>query len=62
MSEKIKLELKPIHIPRMINGNLKELAEKINQIVFVINQLGITLYKEDAAAIEEWKILLEENK
>lgn len=62
MSEKIKLELKPIHIPRMINENLKELADKINQIVFVINQLGITLYKEDAAAIEEWKNLLEENK
>ena len=62
MEEKIKVELKPIHIPPMIDINLKELAEKINQIIFVINELGITIYKEDAAAIEKWKSLLEENK
>ena len=55
MEEKIKVELKPIHIPPMIDINLKELAEKINQIIFVINELGITIYKEDAAAIEKWK-------
>ena len=55
MEEKIKVELKPIHIPPMIDINLKELAEKINQIIFVINELGITIYKEDAAAMEKWK-------
>ena len=55
MEEKIKVELKPIHIPPMVDVNLKELAEKINQIIFVINELGITIYKEDAAAMEKWK-------
>lgn len=55
MEEKIKIELKPIHIPPMIEPNLKELAEKINQIIFVLNELGITIYEEDAAAVERWK-------
>jgi len=62
MEEKITIKLKPIYIPPMIDVNVKELAEKINQIIFVINELGITIYKEDAAAIEKWKSLLEENK
>lgn len=55
MEDKIKIELKPIYIPPMIDVNVKELAEKINQIIFVINELGITIYKEDAAAMEKWK-------
>jgi len=55
MEDKIKIELKPIHIPPMIDANLKELAEKINQIVFVLNELGITIYKDDVAAVEKWK-------
>ena len=55
MEEKIKIELKPIHIPPMIDVNLKELATKINQIIFVLNELGITIYKDDAAAVEKWK-------
>jgi hypothetical protein len=59
---KIKIELKPIYIPPMIDVNLKELAQKINQIVFVINELGITIYKEDAAAMEKWREFLKENK
>ena len=62
MEDKIKIELKPIHIPPMIEPNLKELAEKINQIIFVLNELGITIYKEDAAAMEKWREFLKENK
>jgi len=62
MEDKIKIELKPIHIPPMIDVNVKELAEKINQIIFVINELGITIYKEDAAAMEKWREFLKENK
>ena len=42
MEDKIKIELKPIHIPPMVDVNLKELATKINQIIFVLNELGIT--------------------
>ena len=55
MEDKIKIELKPIHIPEMLDVNSKELAEKINQIIFVLNELGITIYEEDAAAIEKCK-------
>lgn len=60
--DKIKIELTSIYIPPMVDVNLKELAEKINQIIFVINELGITIYKEDAAAMEKWKEFLKENK
>lgn len=62
MEDKIKIELKPIHIPPMVDVNLKELATKINQIIFVLNELGITIYKEDAAAMEKWREFLKENK
>lgn len=60
--DKIKIELTSIYIPPMVDVNLKELAEKINQIIFVINELGITIYKEDAAAMEKWKKFLKENE
>lgn len=62
MEDKIKIEIKPIHIPPMIDVNLKELAQKINQIIFVLNELGITIYQEDAAAMEKWREFLKENK
>lgn len=61
-NDKIKISLKPIEIPTMIEVNLKELAEKINQIVFVINQLNITIMKEDVLANAVWQELMEENK
>ena len=53
--EKIQIKLEQIHIPPMVDVNLKELAQKINQIIFVLNELGITIYKDDAAAVEKWK-------
>jgi hypothetical protein len=55
LKSKIKIELEKIEIPRMIDPNLKELAEKINQIVFVLNELNISIYEDDAAAVEKWK-------
>jgi hypothetical protein len=62
MEEKINISLKPIKIPVMVDPNLKELAEKINQIVFVINQLNIKIMKEDVLANAVWQKVLEENK
>ena len=62
MEDKIKISLKPIEIPIMIDPNLKELAEKINQIVFVLNELNIKIYSTDAEALSKWKDILEENK
>jgi len=55
LNAKIKIELEKVKIPSMIEPNLKELAEKINQIVFVLNELSITIYEDDAAAVEKWK-------
>lgn len=55
LNRKLKIELEKIEIPRMLDPNLKELAEKINQIVFVLNELNITIYEDDAAAVEKWK-------
>jgi hypothetical protein len=59
---KIKISIKPIEIPNLINGNIKELAEKINQIIFVLNELNIKIYSTDAEALNKWKDILEENK
>ena len=39
----------------MVDPNLKELAKKINQLVFVINELNITIYEDDEGAKEKWK-------
>jgi ABC-type molybdate transport system substrate-binding protein len=59
---KIKISIKPIEIPPMIDVNLKELANKVNQIIFVLNEMGITIMKEDVLANAVWKKILEENK
>jgi translation elongation factor EF-1beta len=59
---KIKINIKPIEIPNLIDVNLKELAEKINQIIFVLNELNIKIYSTDAEALNKWKDILEENK
>jgi hypothetical protein len=59
---KIKIKLKKIKIPKMVDPNLKEMAEKINQIVFVLNELNIQIYADDEAALKKWKDFLEENK
>jgi hypothetical protein len=62
MENKIKIKLKPIIIPNMIDVNLKELAEKINQIVFVLNELNMNIYSNDVKALNTWKDILEANK
>jgi hypothetical protein len=46
----------------MIDVNLKELANKVNQIIFVLNEMGITIMKEDVLANAVWKKILEDNK
>ena len=55
MNNKIKISLDKIDIPAMVDPNLKELAKKINQLVFVINELNITIYEDDEGAKEKWK-------
>ena len=57
-SSKIKIELEKIDIPGMLDPNIKELAEKINQIIFVINELNISIYEDDKGAKEKWKDFL----
>jgi hypothetical protein len=54
-SRKIKIKLKKIDIPNMLDPNIKKLAEKINEIVFVINELNISIYEDDDAAKIKWK-------
>ena len=54
-SRKIKIKLKKIYIPNMLDPNIKKLAEKINEIVFVINELNISIYEDDDAAKIKWK-------
>ena len=58
MNNKIKISLDKIDIPAMVDPNLKELAEKINQLVFVINELNIIIYEDDEGAKEKWKDFL----
>jgi hypothetical protein len=60
-SEKIRIKLKPLDINE--DGvDSQELWDKINQIIFVINELNITILEEDAAALEKWASIMEKNK
>jgi hypothetical protein len=60
-SEKIRIRLKPLDINE--DGvDSQELWDKINQIIFVINELNITILEEDAAALEKWASIMEKNK
>jgi hypothetical protein len=61
MEEKISIKLKPLRIDE--DGvDSQELWNKINQIIFVLNELNITIYSTDAEALNKWKNILEENK
>jgi hypothetical protein len=61
MEEKITIKLKPLHINEDGVDNI-ELWNKINQIIFVLNELNIKIYSTDAEALNKWKDILEENK
>jgi len=61
MEEKISIKLKPLCIDE--DGvDSQKLWNKINQIIFVLNELNITIYSTDAEALNKWKNILEENK
>jgi hypothetical protein len=61
MENKIKIKMKLLHIDE--DGvDSKELWDKINQIIFVLNELNITIYKDDEEAMLKWKHFLEANK
>ena len=59
---KIKIQIKPLEDPGLMNLNLNEMIKKINQIIFVLNELNIQIYSYDEEAIKKWKDILEANK
>jgi hypothetical protein len=61
-ANKIHLKLKPIDVPKMIDVNVKELANKINQIIFMLNELNVRINKEDEVAMKKWADFMEKNK
>lgn len=61
-ANKIHLKIKPIEIPFLLDVNIKELANKINQIVFMLNELNIRISKEDEVAMKKWADFMEANK
>jgi hypothetical protein len=59
---KIKIQIKPLEDPGLMNLNLNEMIKKINQIIFVLNELNIQIYSNDVKALNTWKDILEANK
>lgn len=58
---KIKIKIKPLQIDE--DGvNTQDVWNKINQIIFVLNELNIVISSYDEEALKKWKDFLEENK
>lgn len=58
---KIKIKIKPLQIDE--DGvNTQDVWNKINQIIFVLNELNIVINSYDEEALKKWKDFLEENK
>jgi hypothetical protein len=57
----IHLKIKPLEIDGEGVGTI-QVWEKINQIIFVLNELNITIYEDDEKAMATWQKFLEENK
>lgn len=55
MSKKLYIKLEPLVIDEVEGVSTKEVWERINQIIFVINELNITIYEDDEGAKEKWK-------
>jgi hypothetical protein len=55
MSKKIYIKLQPLIIDELEGVSTQEVWERINQIIFVINELNITIYEDDDAAKIKWK-------
>jgi hypothetical protein len=61
MEDKIKIKMKLLSITEDGVDSM-ELWDKVNQIIFVLNELGITIYEDDKEAMLKWKHFLEANK
>lgn len=59
---KIHLKIKSIEIPVLLNINLKELGVKLNQVIFMLNELNVRINKEDEVAMKKWTDFMEANK
>lgn len=55
MSKKLYIKLEPLVIDEVEGVSTQKVWETINQIVFVINELNITIYEDDKGAKEKWK-------
>jgi hypothetical protein len=58
----IRLRMRMLDIDENEGVNTIEVWKKINQIIFVLNELNIKIYEHDEAAMEKWKVFMEENK
>lgn len=58
----IRLRMRLLNIDKEEGVNTVELWNKINQIIFVLNELNITIYEHDEVAMQKWKTFMEENK
>lgn len=58
----IRLKMRLLNIDGEEGVDSKELWNKINQIIFVLNELNITIYEHDEVAMQKWKTFMEENK
>jgi hypothetical protein len=58
MSKKLYIKLQPLIIDELEGVSTQEVWERINQIIFVINELNITIYEDDEGAKEKWKDFL----
>jgi ArsR family metal-binding transcriptional regulator len=58
----IRLRMRLLNIDENEGVDTIEVWKKINQIIFVLNELNITIYEHDKVAMEKWKTFMEENK
>lgn len=58
----IRLRMRLLNIDEEEGVNTAEVWNKINQIIFVLNELNITIYEHDEVAMQKWKTFMEENK
>jgi hypothetical protein len=61
-ANKIHLKIKPIEIPFLLDVNIKELGVKLNQVIFMLNELNVRINKEDEVAMKKWADFMEANK
>lgn len=61
-ANKIHLKIKPIEVGVLLDTNLKELGNKINQIIFMLNELNVRINKDDEVAMKKWADFMEANK